>query len=73
MLFKARRRTRFQRASAACCGVFKEITVVGSNQHNYCENANACENMMWQLGLHFILYSVEYFEIFFAVLDWIRI
>ena len=32
----------FQRALTACCCIFKEITMVGSNQHNYLENANAC-------------------------------
>ena len=40
--FKARCHTRFQRAFTSCCRVFKEITLVGSNQRNYFENANAC-------------------------------
>jgi len=34
--------SRFQRAFTACVCVFKEITLVGSNQRNYFENANAC-------------------------------
>ena len=41
-LIKARCHTRFQRAFAACCCVFKEITFIGSNQRNYFEHANAC-------------------------------
>ena len=32
---------RFQRAFTACCCIFKEITLVGSNQRHYFENANA--------------------------------
>ena len=39
---KPRCHTRFQRAFTACCCVFKVITLVGSNQGNYFENANAC-------------------------------
>jgi len=33
---------RFTHAIAACGCVFKEITLVGSNQGNYFENATAC-------------------------------
>jgi len=33
---------RFQRAFTACSCVFKVITLVGSNQGNYFENATAC-------------------------------
>jgi len=33
---------RFQGAFAACSCVFKVITLVGSNQGNYIENATAC-------------------------------
>jgi len=33
---------RFTHAFTACKCVFKEITLVGSNQDNYFENANAC-------------------------------
>jgi len=33
---------RDQRAFTACSCVFKEITLVGSNQGNYVENATAC-------------------------------
>ena len=36
---KVRCHTRFQRAFTACCCVFKEITMVGSNQSNYFENS----------------------------------
>ena len=40
--FKAHCHTRFQRAFAAWFCVFKEITLVCSNERNYFENANAC-------------------------------
>jgi len=33
---------RFQRAITACFFIFKVITLVGSNQHNYFENVTAC-------------------------------
>ncbi len=33
---------RFTHAFTACVCVFKEITLVGSNQGNYFENATAC-------------------------------
>ncbi len=33
---------RFTRAFTACGCVFKEITLVGSNQGNFFENATAC-------------------------------
>ncbi len=33
--------SRFQRVFTACICVFKVITLVGSNQHNYFENASA--------------------------------
>jgi hypothetical protein len=33
---------RFTHAFTACNCVFKEITLVGSNQGNYFENATAC-------------------------------
>ena len=38
---KTRYNTRFQCAFIACCCVFKEITLVASNQRNYFENVNA--------------------------------
>jgi len=34
--------SRLQRAFTACIGVFEVITLVGSNQRNYSENATAC-------------------------------
>ncbi len=34
--------SRFQRAFTACVFVLKVITLVGSNQRNYFENATAC-------------------------------
>jgi len=34
--------SRFQRAFTACVYVVKVITLIGSNQRNYFENANAC-------------------------------
>ena len=40
-MLKARCHTRFQGSVTACVYVFKEITLVGSNQRNYFENANA--------------------------------
>ncbi len=33
---------RFTHAFTACCCVFKELMLVGSNQGNYFENATAC-------------------------------
>ena len=38
----ARCHTRFQHAFTVCCCDFKEVTMVGSNQRNYLENANTC-------------------------------
>jgi hypothetical protein len=38
---KLRCGSRFQRVLTACC-VFKVITLIGSNQGNYFENATAC-------------------------------
>jgi len=40
--FKLRCDERFMHAFTACGCVFKEITLVGSNQGNFFENANAC-------------------------------
>ncbi len=40
--FKLRCDERFTHAFTACCCVYKEITLVGSNQGNYFENATAC-------------------------------
>ncbi len=40
--FKLRCDDRFTHAFTACGCVFKEITLVGSNQGNYFENATAC-------------------------------
>ena len=37
--FKARCHTRFQHAFTACRCVFNEVTLVGSKQRNYLENA----------------------------------
>jgi len=37
---------RFMHAFTACGSVFKEITLVGSNQGNYFENATACSKRM---------------------------
>jgi len=37
---------RFTHAFTACGSVFKEITLVGSNQGNYFENASACSKRM---------------------------
>jgi hypothetical protein len=42
LLFKLRCDERFTHAFTACGCVFKEITLVGSNQGNYFENATAC-------------------------------
>ncbi len=33
---------RFMHAFTTCGCVFKEITLVGSNKGNYCENTTAC-------------------------------
>jgi len=41
-MFKLRCDERFTHAFTACGCVFKEITLVGSNQGNYFENAAAC-------------------------------
>jgi hypothetical protein len=37
---------RFTHAFTECVCVFKEITLVGSNQGNYFENATACSKRM---------------------------
>ncbi len=39
---KLRCNERFTHAFTACVCVFKEISLVGSNQGNYFENENAC-------------------------------
>jgi hypothetical protein len=41
-IFKLRCDERFTHAFTACGCVFKEITLVGSNQGNYFENTTAC-------------------------------
>ncbi len=41
-ILKLRCDERFTHAFTACSCVFKEITLVGSNQGNYFENENAC-------------------------------
>ncbi len=41
-LLKLRCDERFTHAFSACCCVFKEITLVGSNQGNFFEDATAC-------------------------------
>jgi len=38
--------SRFQRAFTACSCVFKLITLVGSNQGNFFENATTCRKRM---------------------------
>jgi hypothetical protein len=43
---KLRCDSRFQRAFTACSCVFKVITLIGSNQGNYFENATACSKRM---------------------------
>jgi hypothetical protein len=43
--------SRFQRAFTACSCVFKEITLVGSNQGNYFENATACSKCSLKTGV----------------------
>jgi hypothetical protein len=42
LTFKLRCDERFTHAFTACGCVFNEITLVGSNQGNYFENATAC-------------------------------
>jgi hypothetical protein len=42
LVLKLRCDERFTHAFTACGCVFKEITLVGSNQGNYFENATAC-------------------------------
>ncbi len=37
---------RFTHAFTACGCIFKEITLVGSNQGNYFENGDACSKRM---------------------------
>jgi len=46
MLLKLCCDERFTHAFFACGSVFKEITLVGSNQGNYFENATACSKRM---------------------------
>ncbi len=44
--FKLRCDERFTHTFTACGCVFKEITLVGSNQGNFFENATACSKCM---------------------------
>jgi hypothetical protein len=46
LLLKLRCDERFTHAFTACERVFKEITLVGSNQSNYFENATAFSKRM---------------------------
>ncbi len=46
LIFKLRCHECFRHAFTACGCVFKEITLVGSNQGNYFENATACSKRM---------------------------
>jgi len=50
-MFKLRCDGRFTHAFTACVCVFKEITLVGSNQGNYFENATACSSKRVPSGL----------------------
>jgi len=45
-LLKLRCDSRFQRAFTACSCVFKVITLIGTNQDNYFENATSCSKRM---------------------------
>jgi hypothetical protein len=42
LLLKLRCKERFTHAITACSCVFKELTLVGSDQGNYFENATSC-------------------------------
>ena len=45
---EARCHMRFQHAFTACFCVFKVVTLIGSNHHNFCQNATACSTRMLQ-------------------------
>ena len=57
-MFKLRCDGRFTHAFTACVCVFKEITLVGSNQGNYFENATACSKRTLKTTVATQLYSV---------------
>ncbi len=44
-----------------CVGVFKVITLIGSNQHNYFENANACSErtLKTTVATHLLFLSTD--------------
>jgi len=57
MQFKLRCDSRFQRAFTGCSCVFKVITLIGSNQGNYFENATACSKCMLKTTVATQLYQ----------------
>ncbi len=58
--FKLSCNCHFQRAFTACSCVFKEITLIGSNQGNYFENATACSKRTLKTTVATQLYSQMY-------------
>ncbi len=56
---------RFTHAFTACGSVFKEITLVGSNQGNFFENATACSKRTLKTTVETqlkVVYSRELFK-----------
>jgi len=61
-LFKLSRDSRFQRAFTACSCVFKVITLIGSNQGIYFENATVCSKRTLKMTVAMQLYYYCSFE-----------
>jgi len=58
--FKLSCDSRFQRAFTACSCVFKVITLIGSNQGNFFENATTCSKRMLKTRVTTQLKTVDY-------------
>jgi len=59
LFFKLSWDSRFQHAFTACFCVFRVITLVGSNQRNYFENANSCSKCMLKTTVATHFYSCK--------------
>ncbi len=62
--------TRFQVVFTACCWVFKEITLVGSNQSNYFESATACSKykLKMRVAMQLKTSTVHYLKLIITIL-----
>ncbi len=58
-LFKLSCDSRFQRAFSACSCIFKVLTLVGSNQSNFFDNATACNKLTLKTLVATQLYVIK--------------